>query len=62
MDYIVKNKDKKACKFCRSQEGKEIITVDEALTVPFENCTNGHCRCYVALDVEETNNLEDDNG
>ncbi len=52
MEYIIKNQDKKACKFCRSQKGKEIITLSEAETVPLKGYTKRRCRCYVALDVE----------
>ena len=53
MEYIVKNKDDFACEICKAQKGKKIVTVEEALTVPFEECQNPKCRCYVALDVEE---------
>ena len=59
MDYI-KNQDKKACMFCKSQKDKPIIAIHEALTVPFSECTNERgCRCYVALDVEEKEGMMD---
>ena len=55
MEYIIKNPlDEHTCLHCATQVGKDVVTVEEAVAVPFERCTNEDgCRCYVALDVEE---------
>ena len=56
--------DERTCDFCKERDGKEVVSLSEAANIQ-EGCTNRGedgkpwgCRCYVALDVEETNNLE----
>ncbi len=61
MEYIIKNPlDEHTCLHCATQVGKDVVTVEESVAAaPNKLCTNEDgCRCYVALDVEETNNTE----
>lgn len=57
MDYIIKNQDKRACKYCKSQNGKKVILLSEATAVPFDKCTGKACRCGVVLDTESENGI-----
>ena len=52
MDYKIKIQDKRACKFCKEQDGKKVVLTSEALKVPHKECTGKACRCGVALDTE----------
>ena len=58
MEHIIKNQDKRACAFCKTQNEKKIVLLSEATAVPFDKCTGKACRCYVALDMEATDDLQ----
>ncbi len=61
MEYIIKNPlDERTCALQNAQAGKTVVLLSEIAKI-HEGCTNrsedgttGACRCYVALDVEET--------